>query len=450
MAIRSRSSKPDEWASKINHTHIINDPFIKNFLDTCNFPKKASDINVQDLDLIYDFNADIDNPIKYILAVDGGYTTVEVQKGFPSSQIAFFQFGALLFNVSDLNDLSEKPFIFPEDMDKLQDLQRFKLVIPIKNIISREQISLTDSIRKEIHEFFMKSRGNSRFIETLSWLIFEEYKPTPLQFYTLGNSPINGKEIQLRREDMTKNYTFETSEGTIYLTDIFRLHEAIDEELGASGILGYITRLVEQLIIVYFIRSLLRLQKDILDEFLFISDGPLSFSGQTANMHKPLRELCNFIQRSHKLHFVGIEKSGAFVDHAQAICIPYEGKNLLDKGKYLILSNDYIYKYVVPGDPRKMHYGSTSYYGGKVIFHSPDDQIITLSIPVEDKNVIRNPKKEQYRNIDVILKNIQKLKCDMYDDSIVPIALANKLVSLANHPSQTLLEKFASSNLKSK
>jgi hypothetical protein len=41
--------------------------------------------------------------------------------------------------------------------------------------------------------------------------------------------------------------------------------------------------------------------------------------------------------------------------------------------------------------------------------------------------------------------NIQKLKCDMYDDAIVPVALANKLVSLANHPSKVLLEKFATS-----
>ena len=43
--------------------------------------------------------------------------------------------------------------------------------------------------------------------------------------------------------------------------------------------------------------------------------------------------------------------------------------------------------------------------------------------------------------------NIQKLRCDMYDDAIVPIALANKLVSLANHPSKILLEKFASKGI---
>lgn len=164
-------------------------------------------------------------------------------------------------------------------------------------------------------------------------------------------------------------------------------------------------------------------------------------------MHKPLRELCNFLNKNETLNFVGIEKSGPFVDHAQAICIPHEGKVILEKGKYLILSNDYIYHYILPGDSKIMHYGSTSYYSGKIIFHSLDDQIIVLSIPTESKDIILNPQKNNFQNIDVILKNIQKLKCDMYDDSIVPIALANKLVSLANHPSQTLLEKFASSKL---
>ena len=35
----------------------------------------------------------------------------------------------------------------------------------------------------------------------------------------------------------------------------------------------------------------------------------------------------------------------------------------------------------------------------------------------------------------------------MYDDAVVPIALANKLISLANHPSKVLLEKFAIAEL---
>ena len=46
-------------------------------------------------------------------------------------------------------------------------------------------------------------------------------------------------------------------------------------------------------------------------------------------------------------------------------------------------------------------------------------------------------------NIDCILYNLKKLKCDMYDCSLVPVALVNKLISLSNHPSSIILEKFA-------
>ena len=94
-----------------------------------------------------------------------------------------------------------------------------------------------------------------------------------------------------------------------------------------------------------------------------------------------------------------------------------------------------------------MTYGKTSYYSGKVLFHSKEGQVIVISIPTEDPNLILNPTKDKYANINVILKNIELLKCDMYDNSLVPIALANKLVSLANHPSQVLMKKFVDSNL---
>ena len=113
MGTTSRSHKPSEWAAKVNHTHIIKDPFIKNFISTCQFPKDLSEIDESDKETIYDFDESIKNPIKYILAVDGGYTNVEVKKSFPSSQIAFFQFGAVLFSVEDLEELSEKTFYIP-------------------------------------------------------------------------------------------------------------------------------------------------------------------------------------------------------------------------------------------------------------------------------------------------------------------------------------------------
>ncbi|HAI96785.1 MAG: NurA domain-containing protein [Cycloclasticus sp.] len=450
MGTTSRSHKPNEWAAKINHTHVIKDPFIQKFLDNCDTPKDAEDIEEKDKNLIFKLDENIENPIHHILAVDGGYTTVEVKKSFPSSQIAFFQFGALLFKKDDLDSLSQKSFIFPEDMQKLHNLHRFKLAIPIRNIISKDQKSLTGSVRKIIYDFFMQQRESSSFMETLSWFIFEEYKSNSLQSYVLSNDPNKGVgsgKVELKKSDMSKDYTFDFGAGIIYLTDIFRLDEAIDDEQGAGGILGYLTRLIEQIILVHFIRSILKLQPALLKKFLFITDGPLSFSGQTANMHKPMRELCNYLLDNETLFLVGLEKSGAFVEHAHEISLPKEGKVILNTGNFILLSNEYIYKYIVPGDHNNMHYGSTSYYGGKVIYHSADGQVIVLSVPVSNKEVIKNPELNFYLNLEMILVNIQKLKCDMYDDSIIPVALANKLVSLANHPSKILLEKFAANGV---
>ncbi len=450
MGMTSRGHKPNEWAAKINHTYIINDPFIKDFIKNCSLPKEASNVEKEDRDIFNTLDSNIENPIKHILAVDGGYTTVDIKKNFPSAQFAFFQFGAVLFNVDDLKDLSEKPFIFPEDMQKLHNLQRFKLAIPIKNIVTKSITSLKDSIRKVIYEFFITKRDSSSFIETLKWFLFEEYRDTSKENYILGSNPnlnIGTGEVILKHNSMNSDYTFNSPEGIIYLTDVFRLHEVVDEEFGAYEILGYLTRLIEQMIIIHFIRFIYKYQSRLLNDFLFIADGPLSFAGQTANMHSSMRKLCNFLKKRENLFLVGVEKSGAFVEHAREICSQIENDPLIPKNGYKILSNKYIYKYIVPGDSKKMIYGSYSYYSGKVIFHSIDGQILVISVPVPDKKSIINPVENDYFNLEIIMNNMQKLKCDMYDDVIVPVALANKLVSLANHPSKVLLEKFARKTL---
>lgn len=146
------------------------------------------------------------------------------------------------------------------------------------------------------------------------------------------------------------------------------------------------------------------------------------------------------MREKNNLFLVGVEKSGAFTEHAQQICSTKD--SILKHGQYVLLNNQYIYKYIIPGEADKTTYGSTSYYSGKVIFHSNDKQILTVTVPTPDKNSVLSPNKNDYANLEIILLNLQKLRCNMYDDSIIPVALANKLVSLSNHPSQILLEKF--------
>jgi hypothetical protein len=191
----------------------------------------------------------------------------------------------------------------------------------------------------------MRNVDGDRFIETLAWFLFEDYE-SKTESWNLAQCPICEKSnIELKKVEATKDYIFKCNHcsGDIYLTDVFRLHEAIDNELGAGGILGYLTNLLEQMILIHLIKVILKAKPTLLSEIMFIKDGPLAFFGQTANMHKPMRKLVRYLSSKHSLCLAGLEKSGAFVEHADEIA------RKLASDSVLIMDNEYIYTYILLG-----------------------------------------------------------------------------------------------------
>lgn len=437
MSYTSRSGKrPSEFASKSAHSHLIKDKTITEFLNKCNLPKKAEDVDINKYSTfeIIDTNK---NPINNIISIDGGYTEIQVKREFPSSTICFFQFGALSFKVTDLETLSKKPFIDPEDIAKLKEIQRFKLVLPTKNITFVDE-TFTSSVRKTIYNFFMREPHDDTFMKTLKWFIFQEYGKD-INKWELASCPYcDIRNIDLLKNKMNSDYTFNCPYcgGKIYLTDIFRFHEVVDDELGAGGILGYLSTLLEQIVLIHVIKMILRIKPSLLHETLFIKDGPLAFFGQTANLQKPMHSLINYLFDKHNVYLVGLEKSGSFVEHADEI-----SKKLMPN-TVLLLNNEYIYSYIIPAKVDKNSpYGRSTYYGNKLIYKTRFNDVYVATLPTRAQLV--NPKKSDYKNLDVIALNLEKLRCDMYDSSLIPITLVNHLVSLADHPSSVILEKFA-------
>ncbi len=437
-----RGRRPSEYASKSSHSYIINDPEVAGFLANCDYPKKSEEINF-DRAPIYEVKELTNNPIKNIIAVDAGRTPVPVKKEFPSSILTFYQFGALYFSMDDLDSLYVKPFIEPSEISKLKEIQRFKFILPTKNIRVNGADTLTHSVRRAIYDFFMNNpQGDKKFMESYKWLLFEEFH-TPADIWKLASCPnCEAKEIQLLKNDMATNYTFECPHchEKIYLTDTFRLHEIIDDEIGASGVVGYLGNVFEQLVLVHLIWVIMHIKPALLKEVLFIKDGPLAFFGQTANIHQPMKALVSHLIENQNIFIAGLEKSGAFVEHADEIA-PKMAPNTA-----IILNNDYIYRYIIPGSPNATDpYGSTTYYGRKIIYKADDERVYVISLPT--KNISANPQVDDFPNLDIILQNIKKLKSDMYDSALIPVSLANKLVSLANHPSSVILEKFAKKSM---
>lgn len=101
--------RPNEYASRSAHSHIIKDPLVQAFLTKCNLPKHAGDIGLPEKQCV-SCQSIPDNPIRHIIAIDGGYNEVAVQTEFPSSTVCFFQIGALIFSIEDLEGIERFAF----------------------------------------------------------------------------------------------------------------------------------------------------------------------------------------------------------------------------------------------------------------------------------------------------------------------------------------------------
>lgn len=433
-----------ERGSRISHSHIINDQEVKEYLANCTIPVEAEDVELNPK-LLYEVAYPPDNSIEFIIAVDGEETTIPVKKSFPSSLITFFQFGSLLIKSSDLEEMKQKPFVSPTDIRKLKGIKREKLILPTKNVSLKKGDDLKTSVRKALQVFFTKTHsGSTSMLVTLFWFLFEQYDVnSTMSEYNLSHCPHCGTtDIKLDKNKIDLSLfswecTHPKCKQEIFLTDVFRLFEKADNDTGAEGIIGYTSSLIESFLMVHTIKSLLEIEDGLVDKFLFVKDGPLSFNGETATMHKPMQSLINFLNKSNRINIVGVENSGPFVDHAKQI------KDKLKSGQILLLSNSHIYKYIIPGKSNS-RYASTSYYSGKFIYKSNEGRLYVLTIPVEDHNkYYAVPELTDLKNVHEILLNIDKLKCDIYENALIPVALANKLISLANHPSSNILEKFA-------
>src|SRR5581483_6868955 len=149
----------------------------------------------------------------------------------------FYNFGGLLFETTDLQALHAKPFIDPEDMAKLRNMQRFPFVLPTKNVCLNRCTSLVESVRWSIFDFFTQSHDNEKpLINALRLLLFQEYNPGVTErVWILASCPVC-HELRIRIPAGAPNqFSCPTCTQPIYLTDVFRLHEAIDNEQGAGG-----------------------------------------------------------------------------------------------------------------------------------------------------------------------------------------------------------------------
>ena len=365
--VSARGRKPMERASKISHGEIISAPAVQNLIGRCEIPHPPEPAELDQL--LIDVVDPLDTKLRHVIAIDGGYSEVPVRREYPSSTITFFTFGPLLFALQDLRDLAQQPFIAPEDLGKLKRIQRFSLALPTKNL-SIHGLSLVDSIRLTLQEFVehRAHEADEPLASALRWLLFAKWSSTSSSWSlpSCPNNDCDATDVPLSDNDTYRSQCSSCG-GPLYLIDAFRLHERVDEEQGASGILGYVMTGLEQVVFAYVVKALLSASAGVLGQCLIIKDGPLAFFGTTAPLSRRMQELVSYLVTRQQgggsaFNFVGLEKSGAFVEHASQI------EDMMGLHTVLPLSTDYTYRYIVPGQgDNSRPYAWNTYWGGKVI-----------------------------------------------------------------------------------
>ncbi len=428
--------RPPEYASKSSHSSIIKDQAVIDFIGKCTFQTRDPEDAFDNI-LILNQKGGGHNPIKRVMAADGGITEVAIQESFPSTTISFLRYGVSYFEMEDLMELDKLEFIGYEDIVKLDNFNSFSFVLPTKNIRLKDCENIKDSFRQVLYEHFLNADVDDyNLMDTLVWFMFRDYSPDNKRNFVSIQCPHCERNADLFKSAM-KKYAFKCPHcgQTIYLTDVLKIHNAVSDD-NASAIKKPLSLLLEQLLLVHYIRISLEINPNILNETLFIRDGPLAFFGDLSNLSVFMHDLFKYLLENNNLFLVGIEKSGAFVDFAHIID-PY-----LENGSVMLLNSDYIYKHIYYGSSDKKGYGYNTYYGCKVIFKSFKGDSYVLTVPTTARNM-NDPKEEHYKNLSIILDSLTMLKSDKYDNALLPIALVNKNVSISDVPGSVILQKLA-------
>ncbi len=437
MAYSSFNGKrPIEYASKINHSAIINSPEIQKFLSSCK--ETGLDVGKLVLPRANEIKYGIPKNIKKIFAIDGSYNETFLKEKFPSVSLAYFNIGVLAFDMLDYEEVKAEQLVDPETVKKLKEFSKNCFAIPTNNLLRKGIDNFLDSVRIAINDIFSDNKNSCLkqdcLNDILQWMIFEEWD-TDLITRINVRCPNDSccKDVEFTRGEHIKRCPH--CNKVVYLSDYLSLHALVNEVSGASGIVSFFCNVIEQLYIVEIIRHFYNEDIKILSEIVFIKDGPLAFFSKTFKLCEHFRRLLTYLDLiKAKIYLVGLEKSGTFCEHANLI------KDRLNKGQYYIFNEDYIRKYVEP-QTTKTIYGSNTYYGKKVMFKTEADDILIAVLPV--KNYQAENHAADLIGAEVCLKTISKLRCNMYDNSLVPISIINKLVSIAALPSANILKNFS-------
>jgi len=449
-----------ELANKASHFDIVKNPDVADFLAACDYltvPSEEEGAKIAQHFLKVPSLENIRMP-NSIIAYDGSRYESSIDNRLPSTKVGYIKVSSVLIKLEEFNALKVGHYVDPFKVAKLQDnTTSLTITVPSANIRWKGKETVRDGFRAAVDAYFYSE--NTRFKAddprtSLRTTLFHLAHRRPGRMGTLSPNSLNINKCPacengpIEIEDKEEQQFCPHCGAEIYPTDCLRLWEEVFDYQSNATAITRLMLVVEHLLPMHYIRYIIENDAlDTLSETAFIIDGPLSIFGPSAWLHLAIMRYLAMInarlnaKKLKKLLLMGLQKTGQVYDHVQLI------DRYIEPDRIFPITDEYRYKYIFAGrTPSSNGFGYETYYGQDFIYKTSSGRTFILGLPypfatktdvdfIQAKVNVRH-----YKELPRALALINHFETDLYENAVVPIALANKYTAISLVPGGRVLD----------
>ncbi|MBL8076821.1 MAG: DNA double-strand break repair nuclease NurA [Anaerolineales bacterium] len=389
-----------------------------------------------------------------VLAIDGSHQPVQVEKGFPGSEIGYVTVSAVLMDIAKIRELDTQRPVDPKAFRETENATSVDRAFPGCNIVIDDEQSPVASLRKALFETFQETRLFSdaeTLLDTYQALL--KYKKSEA---VRQKCPFKDNCLSPQGNYKFGEFTYKcecVKQGTLYSTDALRIHEGMVSDSANGAMFAEIMQTIERVSIIHILRwfeqnNLLYLLKDV----GLVIDGPLALFGNPAGLLIPVKEELRRINEKAKEYtdgadilLVGVEKTGFFVNHFERIDQNKNGTfGMFLPQTFALISDEYIKKNIVFSDSKKK-YGDDTYFGRKLFYKTKSGARVVASLPMLDisHEDASRAEPDQYPRLADALTLFDQLASSRFPNAISPLISAHAEAAIPLNLGSRVLEDMA-------
>jgi hypothetical protein len=386
---------------------------------------------------------------KLLIAIDGDYSKSIIENGYPGAEIGYITTSTVVILLDKVRELDKSEFIDPKKFREAEQPTSIDSLYVGCNVVLKGEDTAKSSMRKILYNELSEKRvfqDTETLLETYEHLLRQ--RPG-------GNSPKcphDGCEKEM--EYKTGEYTCSSCNGKLYSTDALRLHELLNPAGTSGEMYGQIMETYKRIQLIHILRSFEQHSKyfSLLRDIAFFIEGTLAVFSTASWLAIPMRlELARINAKvkeelKNDLIILGIERSGNFVNHFEAIDTKKDGTDEnFPKQSAFLLTNDYIKSNIVINDRPDYIYLEDTAYGRKIFYKTAAGYRVVCSIATynEYQSNIETAFPAQFPRLADVFMLLDKLVSSRYENSVTPLAAAHAEAAIPLNLGKKIFEDIA-------